>query len=81
MEQMSPYLSLNEKLVRQIAAVERHLSQVQVASSTSPTTGPHERLGTRSIAVSYLTHPPSFSGIAMCNRPHRPTCASSSKPN
>jgi len=45
MEQVSPYMTLNEKLVRQIAAVERHLSQVQIASSTSPTTGPHERLG------------------------------------
>jgi len=45
MEQVSPYLTLNEKLVRQIAAVERHLSQVQIALSTSPISGPHERLG------------------------------------
>jgi len=46
-EQMSPYMALDEdsELIRQIAAIGRHLSQVQIASPTSPTTGPHERLG------------------------------------
>ena len=46
MDQMSPYMALNESLImRRIAG--RHPSQVQIASSTGiiPTTGPHERFG------------------------------------
>ena len=49
MEQMLPSMTLNEKLVmRQIAAIERQPSQVQSASSISPTSGPYERLGNSS---------------------------------
>jgi len=45
MDQMPRYVTLNEQLVRQIAAIECHLGQFQIALSISPTTGPHERLG------------------------------------
>ena len=44
MEQMSPYLTLNEDPMRRIA--EHQPSQNQTALSRSPTTRPHERLGT-----------------------------------
>ena len=46
MDQMSPYMALNESLIMRRVA-ERHPSQVQIVSSTGiiPATGPHERLG------------------------------------
>ena len=48
MDQMPPYMTLNEQLVGQIAAIECHLGQFQIAPSIPPTTGPHERLGNTS---------------------------------
>ena len=43
MEQMSPYLALDEDLMRRIAEHQPNLNQT--ASSISPATRPHERLG------------------------------------
>jgi len=70
MAHMSPHMTLKNFIMRQTAGSERHPSQVQIASSTSPTMGPHERLG-NAFRSGVLFD--SSSGLAMCNCPHSAT--------